>query len=189
MTILLMTYGYFGKTSNLTVNDLFDAGYQQWFLKMEDTISAFGDSTGTYMEDIVKFGPSSYDMVAVYEATMIEQLENARGRYGELHAYYPPATIISDHPFCVLEGEWVTEEQVTAAHLFIDYLQGETAQETALLHYGFRPTNVAVPLDQPGSPLPRYAVNGLQISLPPQVTVPSGDVLDTLLDFWSRNVP
>lgn len=188
MTILLMTYGYFGKTSDLTANDLFNPAYQQWFLAMENTVSAFGDSTGTYMEDIVKFGPSTYDMVAVYEATMIEQAENASGRYGELRVYYPPATLISDHPFCVLEGDWVTEAQAAAAHLFIDYLQSETAQETALLRYGFRPTNAVVALDQPGSPFTRYAANGIQITLPPQVAIPSGDVLDTLLDFWSRNI-
>ena len=46
----------------------------------------------------------------------------------------------------------------------------------------------AVPLDQPGSPFQTNAVQGLRLDLPPEVEVPPGNVLQTLLDFWSRNV-
>jgi hypothetical protein len=190
MTILLMTYGYFDKTRGLTSADILsDPGYQEWFTQMESTVSNFGDSTGTYMKEIVAYGPSMHDIVTVYEATAIEHAENAVGRYGELRIYYPPATVMSDHPFCILDAEWVTPEQAEAAQMFIDYLQTEPVQELALLKYGFRPANAAVPLEQPGSPFERYAANGLKVDLPPEVEVPPGDVLDTLLDFWSRNVP
>jgi ABC-type Fe3+ transport system substrate-binding protein len=188
-TILLMTYNYFDKTSGLTGADILsDADYQRWFTEFEGTISNFGDSTGTYMEEIVAYGPSLYDMVAVYEATAIEQAENAVGRYGELQVYYPPATHMSDHPFCVLQAEWVTPEKARAAQMFVDYLTSREMQELALLEHGFRPVDESIPLDQPGSPLQRYAVNGLQIDLPPEVEVPPGNVLNTLLDFWARNV-
>ena len=188
-TILLMTYNYFGKTSGLTGADILsDADYQRWLTGFEGAISQFGDSTGTYMEDIVAYGPSLYDIVAVYEATAIEQAENAVGRYGELMMYYPPATHMSDHPFCVLQAEWVAPEEAQAAQMFVDYLTGREMQELALLKYGFRPVDSGVPLDQPGSPLLRYAANGLRADLPPEVEVPPGDVLTTLLDFWGRNV-
>ncbi len=188
-TILLMTYNYFDKTNGLTSNDILsDADYQRWFTEFEGTISDFGDSTGTYMEEIVAYGPSLYDMVAVYEATAIEQADNAVGRYGELRIYYPPATHMSDHPFCVLQAEWVTPEKARAAQMFVDYLTSEEMQELALLEHGFRPVDESIPLDQPGSPIQRYADNGLQIDLPPEVEVPPGNVLSTLLDFWARNV-
>jgi ABC-type sulfate transport system substrate-binding protein len=126
--------------------------------------------------------------VAVYESTAIEQIENAAGRYGELHVYYPPATVLSDHPFCILAASWVQPEQAQAARQFVDYLAARPAQELALLKYGFRPADAGVPLDQPGSPFTRYSSNGFSTALPPQVAVPSGDVLSTLLDFWSRSV-
>lgn len=188
-TILLMTYNYFGKTSGLTSADILsDADYQSWLTEFEGAISQFGDSTGTYMEDIIAYGPSLYDIVAVYEATAIEQAENAVGRYGELQIYYPPATHMSDHPFCVLQAEWVAPEEAQAAQMFIDYLTGREMQELALLRYGFRPVDAGVPLDQPGSPLRRFAANGLRIDLPPEVEVPPGSVLNTLLDFWGRSV-
>jgi len=187
-TILLMTYNYFGRTSGLTSADILsDREYQAWFMEFENTISKFGDSTGTYMEEIIAYGPSLYDFVSVYEATAIGQAENAVGKYGELQIYYPPATSLSDHPFCVVVGEWVTPERAAGAQLFLDYLTSEDAQELAL-EYGFRPVDESIPLDQPGSPFLEYADNGLRIDVPPEVEVPEGNVLNTLLEFWSRNV-
>ena len=189
MTLLLMTYDYFGKTSGLTSNDLLsNTDYQKWLLEIEGTIPSFGDSTGTYMHDIVAYGPSTYDMVAVYEATAFGQADNAVGRYGELRVYYPPATIISDHPFCVVSADWVSPEQTQAASLFMDYVLSKPIQEMALLKYGFRPVSPQVPLDEAGSPLVHYASTGFQINLPPAVQLPPVGVLNTLLDFWSRNV-
>jgi ABC-type sulfate transport system substrate-binding protein len=188
-TILLMTYAYHNKTTGLTTNDILgNPDYQAWFTGFEQTISSFGDSTGTYMQDIIAYGPSTYDVVTVYEATAIEHIENAQGRYGEIHIYYPPATHLSDHPFCVLDAEWVSPEQAQAAQLFIDYLASHDAQELALMHYGFRPTDPGIPLAQAGSPFERYTANGLLIDLPPEVELPPGAVLNTLLDFWTRHV-
>ncbi len=188
-TILLMSYNYLGKTSGLSSADILsNPEYQQWMIEFENTISNFGDSTGTYMNEIISYGPSLYDFVAVYEATAIGQMENAVGKYGELRVYYPPATSLSDHPFCVLQADWVTPEKSEAAALFLDFLTEREMQELALMEYGFRPVDPAVPLDQPGSPFQVYADNGVKYQIPPQVEVPKGDVLQTLLDFWQRNV-
>jgi len=189
-TVLLMTYNYFEKTQSLTAADILaNADYQQWFIAFEGTISRFGDSTGTYMNEIVAYGPSMYDFVAVYEATAIEQLENAVGRYGELRLYYPPATSLSDHPFCVLTADWVTPEQTQAAQALLAFLTGSEMQTLALMKYGFRPVDPTVALEQPGSPFVQYRNNGVRLQLPPAVETPRGAVLQTLLDFWQRNVP
>jgi hypothetical protein len=189
MSILLMTYSYFNKTTGLTVNDVLNnADYQKWFQEIQGTVGQFGESTGTYMKDMVAYGPSMYDIIAVYEASVIEQAANAVGRYGELHVYYPPATVMSDHPFCVLNSEWVTPEKSQAARLFVDYLTGHAAQDLALKKYGFRPVDPTIDLQQADSPFQRYAANGLQADLSQLalVEVPRGEVLDTLLNLWSR---
>lgn len=189
MTIVLMAYEYMGKTSGMTVDNILkDAQFQEWLKNFEGSISEFGSSTGTYMKDIIAYGPSKYDMVAVYEATAIEHLENAQGRYGELIVYYPPATIMSDHPFCVINAEWVTPEKRKAAQAFIDRLTSPELQEIAMMKYGFRPVNSDISIDQPGSPFIIYANNGLHIDIPPEIELPAGDVLDTLLQFWIRNI-
>ncbi len=188
-TIVLMTYDYFGKTSGLTAADILsNPGYQKWFLEIEQSISQFGDSTGNYMKDIVAYGPSMYDVVAVYESVAIEQAANAAGRYGALRVYYPPATLMSDHPFCALSADWVTPEEARAAQMFVDFLLSQPAQELALFEHGYRPVDPSIALDRAGSPFIRYAANGLRIDLPKQVETPPGNVLNTLLDFWSRNV-
>lgn len=189
MTLVLMTYDYFDISSNLTSNDILsDREYQEWLVEIESTISNFGDSTGTYMKDIIVYGPSVYDIVAVYESTAIEQADNALGKYGELQIYYPPQTILSDHPFCVLDADWVTDSQQKAAKVFINYLLSTHAQELAMMKYGFRPVDPSIALDQPGSPFSIYKTNGLQTDLPAFIELPEGDVLNTLLEFWSRNI-
>jgi hypothetical protein len=72
MTILLMTYGYYGKTSNLTASDILTNNeYQKWFLDIESSIGQFEESTGPLMQKMIVYGPSTYDMVTVYEATAI----------------------------------------------------------------------------------------------------------------------
>lgn len=191
MTILLMTYGYYNKTANLSASDILsNSDYQKWFLETESSIGQFEYSTGPLMEKMVVYGPSTFDMVTVYEATAIEQAENAVGRYGELRVYYPPAILWSDHPFCVLNADWVTPQQRSASTLFIDFLTSKEAQELALLKYGFRPVEPSIKLEQSGSPFDRYAANGFlaDVSSLHEVEIPAGNVLNTLRDFWSRNV-
>ncbi|MBN1485217.1 MAG: substrate-binding domain-containing protein [Chloroflexia bacterium] len=188
MAILLQTYDYLGKTSGLTEQDILSSPeYQQWFLEFQQAVPEFGDSTGTYMRDIIAYGPSKHDMVAVYEATAIEQMENAVGRYGELRVYYPPSTVMSDHPFCILDADWVSPEEEKAGRMFVDFML-EEGQEKALLGYGFRPIDRGIALDQRGSPFIRYEQNGVRVDLPPEVALPAGNVLDTLLEFWRRNI-
>lgn len=185
MTVLLITYDYFDKTAGLITDDIISGDYGQWFSDLgEWTVT--GDSTGTFMQEIVAFGPSKYDLVAVYESTAIEQIENAAGRYGELRVYYPPATVLSDHPFCVLHADWVTPEAAEAAQQFVDYLLTRPAQEKAL-ELGFRPADETMALDGPGSPFTRYAANGIKTDLSAEVEVPSGQVLNTLINLWNRS--
>ncbi len=189
MTLLSMTYDYFGKTSGITSADLLaNSEYQNWLSALENTISKFGDSTGTYMKDIVAYGPSVYDFVAVYEATAIEQAQNARGRYGELHVYYPATTIMSDHPFCLVTADWITPDQKKAAETLRAYLLSADAQQKALLNQGFRPVDPTVSLTQPGSPFTANSSLGIRPTLPPDSQIPSSDFLNTLIDLWHRKV-
>jgi hypothetical protein len=190
-TFLLMTYNYFGRSTDLTSQDILDSDYQDWYREFGRNVTKFGDSTGTFMEEIVAYGPSRYDIVAVYEATAIEHIDNAVARYGSeyggLQVYYPPVTSLSDHPFCVVRADWVTPEEAQAAQLFLDFLTNAEMQQLAL-RFGFRPVDDTISLTGASSPFPRYEANGVRPDLPDQVTVPPGNVLNTMLEFWARNV-
>ncbi len=190
-TFLLMTYNYAGKNDGLSNDDILDASFQQWYREFGRNVTKFGDSTGTFMEEIVAYGPSRYDVVAVYEATAVEHIDNAVARYGSqyggLRVVYPPVTSLSDHPFCVLQADWVAPEEAQAAQAFLDFLTSREIQQLALRH-GFRPVDDAISLSEAGSPFPRYEANGVRLDLPDQVEVPPGNVLNTMLEFWARNV-
>ncbi len=189
MTSILLAYEFHQKTSGLTTSDIQDPEFQNWFINIESSITDFGDSTGSYMRDIIAYGPSKYDMVAVYESVAIEQAENAVGRYGQLMVFYPPNTLMSDHPYCILNAEWVDEQQEAAAQAFLSFLLSAQAQQSAVLDFGFRSFDDSISLDQPGSPFLSLADNGIQITdLPSEVTIPDGNVLDALLDFWARQI-
>ena len=84
---------------------------------------------------------SKYDIAVVYESLAVAQLDNAQGRWGSLHIYYPPVTIWSDHPVVLLDAPWVTAEQKIAGARLIAFLRSTPVQATAL-RFGFRPAGI-----------------------------------------------
>ncbi len=182
-TLVLMTYAYHDKTTGLSNADILDPGFQAWLDEIETAVVEFGDSTGTFMENMVRYGPSKYDTVAVYESLAIEYAQRAEDRWGQpLQVYYPPANIISDHPYAVLQAEWVSAEQRAAAEQFRDFLLSQEMQELAL-EYGFRPASLDVPV---APAFEQHADYGIRVDIPQVVEVPSGGVLNELLELWRR---
>lgn len=187
--LLLMTLEYYEKTSGLQVGELLDPKYQAFISEVEKGVTKFETSTGTFMTDMIRFGPSKYDIAAVYENLAISELEKAQGRWGNLKVYYPATTLWSDHPAALLMGDWVTEAQKKAARVWIAHLRSRAVQESALL-YGFRPADTAVPLKTADTknPFTRLAAQGIKIDIPPAATPPDGQVIRNLLMMWSRVV-
>jgi ABC-type Fe3+ transport system substrate-binding protein len=188
--LMLLAYGYNNTSSGLTSADVLNDGFRSWLGEIERAVPQFGESTGLLMTDMLRFGPSKYDMVIVYESLAIENIQVAQGRGGDIHVYYPPATVYSDHPYAVLDAPWVSPEQRQAAGLFRDFLLGTDMQTLAMNQFGFRPANLSVPinLSDPNNPFTRYASYGITYDVAQQVEVPPGDVLDTLIELWRRDM-
>jgi hypothetical protein len=187
--LYLMTLEYYERPS-VAVGDLLDPKYQAFVGAIEKGVGKFETSTGSFMTDMVRFGPSKYDIAVVYENLAIGQLENAQGRWGNLKVYYPSTTLWSDHPVALLQGDWVTEPQKKAARTWIAHLRSRSMQEKALT-YGFRPADTAVPIKTADAqnPFTRLAQYGLQIDIPTAAQAPDGLVVRNLLTMWSRVVP
>jgi len=187
--LLLATLEFHGKRAGLTVADLLKPEYQTWVKELERGVSRFEISTGTFMTDMVRFGPSKYDLAVVYENLAISQIANAQGRWGNLKVYYPSLTLWSDHPAALLQGPWVTAEQKDAARKWLAFLRGRAMQERAL-SFGFRPADPSVPLktQDAANPFTRLAAQGIQVEVPPVAEVPEGPVVRNLLMMWSRVV-
>lgn len=184
--LLSMSLEYFGKPQ-LAVEDLLDEKYQKWVKEIEGSVGKFEPSTGTFMTDMIRFGPSKYDIAVVYESLAVSQLANAQGRWGSLRMYYPPTTLWSDHPIVMLDTGALTPAQRAAGQKVIDYLRSRPVQSTAL-RFGFRPADPAVPMkvDEGPNPFAKLASYGLSLELPAAATAPDGAVVRNLLTMWSR---
>ncbi len=187
--LLLMTFEFYGKSSGITVADLLAPPYQAFVASIEKGVPRFEPSTGTFMTDLVRFGPSKYDVAVVYESLVIEQVENAQGRWGNLRVYYPQTTLWSDHPVALLRGDWVTDAQKKAGRALVAHLRSRPVQERALA-FGFRPADPSVPIrtadgQNPWTRLARYGVN---VEIPPVAAPPDPAVVRNLLMMWSRVV-
>ncbi len=187
-TLVLLAYAFHNKTSGLTSADVTSPEFVQWLTDIESTVQEFGDSTGTFMENMVQAGPGKYDVVAVYENLALQYLDQVQSRWGQpIKLYYPPATLLSDHPFATLQAPWVSPEQRGAANVFRDFLLSTPVQQQALKS-GFRPSDSSISLAtaDPANPFERYKGYGVQPNISQQVEQPSVEVLNALLDVWQR---
>jgi ABC-type Fe3+ transport system substrate-binding protein len=181
-TLALMAYDYHKKAGRLSAADVRDDGFRQWLQAIEGP-ARFSDDTDALMTDMLRFGPSTYDLVAVYESVAAQSFGSAQSRVNELQIFYPPQTILSDHPYAVLDAPWVSPEQREAALLFRDYLRSPEMQALAAT-YGFRPADGGAPATGAGSPFERFRSAGLRAELGPLVEQPAADAADALAEVW-----
>jgi len=186
--LVLMALEHF-ESQTVTVEHVLDPGFQRFVTDIERGVTRLEASTGTFMTDMLRFGPSKYDIALVYESLALSQLENAQRRWDNLRIYYPPSTIWSDHPVAILDAPWVSPAQRAAAEQVVAFLRSKPVQATAL-RFGFRPADPAVPIKTADgqNPFTKMARFGLTFDLPPAVPPADGPVVRNLLMMWSRVV-
>ena len=188
-TLVLAALEFHGKTkgSDLKVEHVLKPDFQKFLQELESGETRFENSTGTFMTDMVRFGPSKYDVAVVYENLAISQIANAQGRWGNLRVYYPKLTLWNDHPIAILRAAWVTDEQAKAARQFVAFLHSRPVQERAL-QFGFRPAENSVPLKtaDPQNPFTRLAEFGIRAEVPPVADLPEAAVIRNLISLWTR---
>jgi Ca-activated chloride channel homolog len=144
-------------------------------------------------EDFLEYfgqGPDYMDMLAFEEVDIIcintggsqgdEQCLRPQG--GRLMALYPSeGTLWHEHPFGIVNAEWVTEEQRQAARVFTDYVLLPEAQQL-IMSYGFRPANPDVPLDYPF-----VEANGVLPQGPSNILdLPDFGVINAIQQSWTK---
>lgn len=187
--LILVAYEFQKKRSGLEVKDVLDEQFQTFLKEFEKGVPKFGDSTGSFMEEMVLYGPSKYDVVVTYENLAIQHIPNAQGRWGNLRVFYPPQTMWSSHPVALLKGDWVSADQRAAAQKLIAYLRDKPEQQRALA-LGFRPANPEVPvLSTDGTgPFKNAEAFGVRVDLGSVVEPPPGPVIRNLMELWSRQI-
>lgn len=184
--VMLMALEHTGKPT-LETSDTVDPKVQTFVRQIEKAVPSFEASTGTFMTEMVRFGPSKYDLAVVYENLAISQIDTAQARWGALRVYYPKTTMWSDHPAAVLTAEWVTPAQRAAGHLWLAHLRSRAMQERAL-SFGFRPgdTSVAVRTSDPQNPFTRFARYGVRVDVPHAARTPDATVARNVTTMWTR---
>jgi hypothetical protein len=186
MTLLVLAYEFYGKTSGLTVSDIMQPEFQDHLSTFATAVNNVSNSTGNMMREMTLKGPTNCDAAIVYESVAIEYIERAEGRWDRLQIIYPRQNLWNDNPYCILNTKWTSPETQQAAETFLKFLLSEPAQLKAL-DFGFRPANASVSIKGPDSPFTKYVDNGISIDLPEMCEVPSRDVMENLLQSWIRS--
>ncbi len=170
--------------SELTVDDIMNPRVLEIVRTIESMAVAYGKSTGFFGAWAADSGPSAITFFGVYENVALENSLKALRKWGDrLVAVYPRfGTLLSDHPFVILDAEWVTPWQRFAALQYMLFLLQPEIQYKAQKH-GFRPANPSVPLDE--------SVFNPEKGVSPEIPVkilrpPSGEVLEAILSLWEK---
>jgi Ca-activated chloride channel family protein len=97
--------------------------------------------------------------------------------------YPAEGTLWADHPLALLESPDLTPNQRRTFQAFREFLATPEVQ-TQVLQAGYRPADLSIPLDSPGSPL--TAANGVNPA-EPQTTLqlPPPDVVAAVQNAWA----
>lgn len=126
-----------------------DPQTREFVARVHENVIHYGRSTGFYAEKMRAGGPSYADAVAIYESDVIQAnhfIREQRLPYPKLVAIYPrEGTFATNHPFAIVQRDWVDADEEDAAKRYFAYLMSPDVQARAL-QYGFRPS-VALDID------------------------------------------
>ena len=192
-------YAATGKTNGLTREDLARADVREFVGNVESSVVHYGDITMTFLNNWFRADTRGTALtyasaVAIEEKSVIDYNagnpdgvidpgEEPRPPKVPLVAIYPSeGTLFSDNPFFILNADWVTPEEQTAAKAFETFVQ-RPENQAKVLSFGFRPGNPQVAVAAP-----IVAANGVDPSQPQaELEVPSPSVLTGVLDAWAND--
>lgn len=173
--------GYTGR--RLELAQVRDSEIQDGVRTIETLIRHYSQRTTEFKEYIAQ-GSDYLDFVALEENDLIyiNLGQTAEGQPPErLVALYPKeGTFWHEHPMGIVNADWTTVEQRTAATVFIDYMLTPDVQQIVMSN-GFRPANPDVELAYPF-----VAENGIDINRPTTVLdVPAPEVIAAIQQSWA----
>ncbi len=192
LAITLLAYSFFKEQRGLTVQQIDNPQFLSYLNDIEGAVSAFGRSSGTFLTNVViPLGPPEYDIIATYENLILTNNKTAMAvQHQPLQLFYPSLNIVSDHPFAILQGNWVTNEQQMAARIFRDFLLAAPQQRLALAT-GFRPANVNVHItdNAPGNVFLQQSPYHItpKLDIEPLAQVPTSTAINELIKQWKIN--
>ncbi len=190
-------YAATGKTAGLTEADIADPDVVEFVRGVEASTVHYGDTTLTFLDNMYREDQAGRSLTYV-SAIAVEEVSILAYNRGDpadtgtpgpaprvpLVAIYPrEGTLYSDNPAFVLDGAWVDEVARETAVAFREFVIDDPENQAAVLEFGFRPGNPAVPIGDPIN-----TANGLNPSKPDtELAVPAPEVLAARVDSWETN--
>src|SRR3954469_7689985 len=174
-------YAFAGKREGLTTADVARAAPS--VKQVEKAIVHYGDNTLFIEDQLKKHGQGYASAVAMEETTLLDFNRSQPPGAPKLVALYPSeGTFVSDDPYMILNGSWVSASQRKPAEEFQKFLASEITPGLAG-QYGFRPG------DDNAKPSGMVTTaNGVDPSQPKiELKVPEPKVLDRILTTWRRD--
>lgn len=178
LSVLAIAYAGAHTQRGLTAADL--PKLEPFMAGVEGAIVHYGKSTGFFADKMIERGPGYLSAAVMYENLVIESY--ARRPPLPLVAVYPvEGTFWADHPYSVLDADWVDADAREGAAALLAHLRSKAAQERALA-LGFRPADPALPI---GAPID--AAHGVDPKQPQTLLeVPDAPTLEALIAAWRR---
>jgi len=167
--------------ARLGMEQVRDPEIQQGVRNIEQLIRHYSQRTTEFRQYIAQ-GPDYLDFVALEENDLIyiNTGQTDIQPPERLVALYPKeGTFFHEHPFGVVQADWVTPEQAEAARTFTDFVLTVPVQER-IMAQGFRPANADVTLG-----FPFVEENGVSLQNPLVLDVPAPDVINAIQESWA----
>jgi Ca-activated chloride channel family protein len=176
-------YAGTGKTRGLTIDDVTSQETLDYVAALEKTVRFYGEGNEpALIEQALVEGKDFLDAFVVQEQMVVDYNLRRQGREALVALYPVEGTLWEDHPLALLETGDLTPLQRQTFAEFRDYLLSPQAQQV-VLQYGYRPADLATPLDSAESPL--TAANGVDVGEPKTtLQVPNANVIKVVRDVW-----
>ena len=179
-----LVYSIVGSTSGLTPEQVRSDDVVEAFTFVEQNTDHYGIQSRNLINRMVLRGPHYLHAVATSEAeTLKTNFERGDDLRFQLVFIFPAeGTFWSEHPYCILDTEWVSDQQAEAAEIFRDYLLNPAQQALAIDNY-LRPVDQSIPLHPPiaieDGTDPRVAKDDV-----PALESPSAEVAEAVKDLF-----
>lgn len=183
MTVVMEFAEAAGKRpEDLTKEDLTNQTVLDIVKTIESKSIAYGKSTGFFGAWAAENGPSAINFFGIYENVVLDNSLKALKKWDDpIVAIYPErGTLVADHPFVILNGDWVGDWERFAAGQYLFFLLKPENQELAQKH-GFRSASSSVPLDRSVFD----PSNGVLYEVPVPALKPlKGEVMEAIFLAW-----
>ncbi len=146
MATIMMVSAYLSMDpEDITLSNIYGDGVAQWMTEIESAAILYGKSTGFLSRYMLAEGPSTLQVTILYENLIKDAAIKAEEEWGQkLIAVYPEeGALFSDHPFCILDAEWVSDDQKFVAQEYLNFLSQKKMIKAAI-DVGFRPIDATM---------------------------------------------